>query len=237
MGGTSDDQGNVFQMGKSTMKSVNKYQSCFFLILLGFSGVKCTFLEDLVDNFAHGNIHCFTLISEPNAEEKISIDTSNLSKVSVSLYDTNTMLSYLSVSGKNCPYNLLKFNSVETSLRFFNRYLDPLHAESSKATSFCVHIYDNFRSLLHQEKIEDTYYLRRNQSIYIHLLNDDTSLEEVKLLFSSEFYSKVLHAVALTKNMKTQDSLSMWTKSPCDSVGPILTNVWTKSSGFRSVDS
>lgn len=101
-----------------------------------------------------------------------------------------------------------------------------------------------YRSVIHLDKIEDSlwygidgfedsYYLRRNQSFYIHVLNDDAGHEEVKSLFLSNFYGKILNAVALTKNRSPESSFSMWTKSPCDSVAPKLTNVWTEASGFR----
>ena len=80
--------------------------------------------------------------------------------------------------------------------------------------------------------MDDSYYLRRNQSFYIHVLNDDVDQEKVESLFLSNFYSKVLNAVALTKS-KSKDSFMVWTKSPCDSVLPKLANIWSKSSGFR----
>lgn len=81
--------------------------------------------------------------------------------------------------------------------------------------------------------IEDSYYLRRNSSFYTHVLNDDSGQEEVKTLFMSDFYTKVLNVVTLTRNGLAKDSFVMWTKSPCDSVAPEMTNVWTKSFGFR----
>ena len=63
-------------------------------------------------------------------------------------------------------------------------------------------------------------------------MNDLTTQEEVKSLFLSDFYSKVLNTVAVIWDSSAKDSLSLWTKSPCESVGPKLTNVWKKSSGF-----
>ena len=89
------------------------------------------------------------------------------------------------------------------------------------------------RSIRHEEKIEDSYYLRRNRSFYIHVLNDAAGQDEVKSLFFSDFYSKVLNAVAITRDKLASDSILMWTKSPCATGSPKLTNVWTKSSGFR----
>ena len=64
-------------------------------------------------------------------------------------------------------------------------------------------------------------------------MKDDTGLEGVKFLFLSDFYSKVLNAVAMTRSKTLRDSWLMWTKSPCDNVPPQLTNVWTQFSGFR----
>ena len=80
---------------------------------------------------------------------------------------------------------------------------------------------------------EDSYYLRRDHSFYILVVDDDADQEQVKSLFSSDFFTKVLNAVALTGNRPITESSVMWTKSPCQSVGPKLTNVWTQSSGFR----
>ena len=90
-----------------------------------------------------------------------------------------------------------------------------------------------YRSVRHLDKIEDSHYLRRNQSFYIHVLNDDAGHEEVKSLFLSNFYRKILNAVVLTKKRSPKSSFLMWTKSPCNSVAPKLTNVWTEASGFR----
>ena len=97
------------------------------------------------------------------------------------------------------------------------------------------HIFSTSRSVLHQESIEDSYYLRRHNSFYIHVLNAVATQSEVTLLFSIDFYNKVLNAVALTTNDIAKDSFSVWTKSPCLSTAAKLTNVWTKSSGFREV--
>ena len=55
----------------------------------------------------------------------------------------------------------------------------------------------------------------------------------MKSLFLSDFYSKVVNAVSMTKSKSLGDSWLMWTKSPCDNVPPQLTNVWTQFSGFR----
>ena len=97
--------------------------------------------------------------------------------------------------------------------------------------SWTFHPY--FRSVRHEEKIEDSNYLRRNHSFYVHLLNDVAGHEEVKSLFSGSFYSKVLNAVAMTRDNLVKDSILMWNKSPCVTASPKVTNVWKKSSGFR----
>ena len=91
----------------------------------------------------------------------------------------------------------------------------------------------HFRSVRHMDIIEDSYYLRRNHSSYIHVLKDDASHEEMKSLFLGDFYSKVVNVVGMTKSKSLRDSWPMWTKSPCDNVPPQLTNVWTQFSGFR----
>ena len=91
--------------------------------------------------------------------------------------------------------------------------------------------HDHSRSVRHQDQIEDSYYLRRNQSFYLHILNSYEGQKEVQSLFLSEFYKKVLNAVAMTRS--SNDSFLMWLKSPCDSVAPKLTNVWTTLSGLR----
>ena len=83
------------------------------------------------------------------------------------------------------------------------------------------------------DAIEDSYYLRRKNSFYVHMLKDGTSQEEVKFLFSSDFHAKVLNVVALTRSDSSKDSFLIWTKPPCESLAPKLTNIWTKSSGFR----
>ena len=64
-------------------------------------------------------------------------------------------------------------------------------------------------------------------------MNDVAGQEEVKSLFSGSFYSKVLNAVAMTRDNLVKDSILMWKKSPCATVSPKVTNVWKESSGFR----
>ena len=83
--------------------------------------VDCTFVMDLVNNLASSNVHCMILISELNLDNDFKIDTSNLSNISLSLYDNNTSLLDLSAAGRDCIYNLLIFDNVESSLQFLNR--------------------------------------------------------------------------------------------------------------------
>ena len=111
------------------MKSVNYYpKTCLWLLfqllassLLGHA-VECSLVMDLVDNFASRGVHCLVLISDLDSKTELSIDTTTLSNISLSLYDTNTTrLPDLSASGKECLYNLLIFDSVDSSLQFLNR--------------------------------------------------------------------------------------------------------------------
>ena len=92
----------------------------FWLILFGHN-VNCTFVMDLVNNLASSHVNCMTLISELNLDNDFKIDTSNLSRISLSFYDTDTSFPNLSAAGKNCLYNLLIFDSVDSSLQFLNR--------------------------------------------------------------------------------------------------------------------
>ena len=59
----------------------------------------------------------------------------------------------------------------------------------------------------------------------------------MRLLFLSDFLSKVLNAVAVTNNPLNNGTFNVWTKSPCQLVPPKLTNVWTKCKGFRNESS
>ena len=94
-------------------------------------------------------------------------------------------------------------------------------------------IISNFRSFRHEETNQDINYFRRNNSIYIHALNSHVGPDVVDSLFLSDFYNKLMNVVVLTKNGATKDSFLMWTKSPCNFVGPKVTKVWTTYSGFR----
>ena len=216
--------------------------SCFWLILFGLNVVDCSFLMDLANKLASNNVKCLVVISEHKSESDFMIDTSHLSGISFSLFDINTSLSDLSAVGKNCLYNLLIFDSVSSSQHFLNRYETTIWKVNLHHGIFYAYfrsvrreeeIDPYIRSYSNEEEIEDSYYLRRNHSFYIHVLNDAAGQEEVKSLFFSDFYSKVLNAVAITRDRGAKESLSMWTKSPCATVSPKLTNVWTKSSGFR----
>ena len=106
-----------------TMKSKLSIQAiCFWLIILGQNEAESSMVMDLVNNFAIDGIHCMLLISDLDAEDDFSIDTDNVSKMSLSLYDTNASLLDISASGTDCIYNLLIFESVNTSLQFLNRW-------------------------------------------------------------------------------------------------------------------
>ena len=106
-----------------TMKSKLCSQAiCFWLIILGQNEAESSMVMDLVNNFAIEGIHCMLLISDLDAEDDLSIVTGNVSKMSLSLYDTNASLLDISTSGLDCIYNLLIFDSVNTSMQFLNRW-------------------------------------------------------------------------------------------------------------------
>ena len=105
------------------MKFVNHCSSNWlWLIFLGLNAVECSLIMDLVNNFASSGVSCLVLVSELDAETDLRIDTANVSRFSVAQYDTNASLPHISTAGKYCLYNLLIFDSVESSLQFLNRY-------------------------------------------------------------------------------------------------------------------
>ena len=83
--------------------------------------VDCSFVMDLVESLASDNVNCLVVISEQKSEPDFLMDTTQLSGISLSLFDIKTSLPELSYAGKDCLYNLLIFNSVNSSLEFFNR--------------------------------------------------------------------------------------------------------------------
>ena len=83
--------------------------------------VDCSFVMDLVERLAADHVNCLVVISEQKSESDFMIDTTQLSGISLSLFDIKTSLPELSDAGKDCLYNLLIFNSVNSSLEFFNR--------------------------------------------------------------------------------------------------------------------
>ena len=93
----------------------------------------------------------------------------------------------------------------------------------------------NFRSVRHLDSMEDSYYLRRKEAFYAHIFRESTGQAEVQSLFSSDFHSKILNAAAFTRSDSSNEYYLAWTKSPCDSLPPKLTNIWLKDSGFRAV--
>ena len=97
------------------------HMACLWLIFLGANVVECTLVMDLINHFASSGVKCLNLVKEHNAGAELSIDTANVSSISITLYDNNTNLSDLSTSGKDCLYNLLIFDSVDSSQQFLNR--------------------------------------------------------------------------------------------------------------------
>ena len=93
-----------------------------YLIFLGGNVVECTLVIDLLNNLAQNGVHCLAMVNEPTAEADFLTDTTNLSNISVTHYDTNASLPDLSSTGKYCLHNLLVFDNVDTSLQFLNKY-------------------------------------------------------------------------------------------------------------------
>ena len=104
------------------MKFENSYHRiCLWLIILGHDAAECSLVNDLVNNLASSGVRCLVLISGLNAESGHLIATTNVSNLSLSHYDTDASFSHLSTSGKDCLYNVLIFDSVDSSLKFLNR--------------------------------------------------------------------------------------------------------------------
>ena len=104
------------------MKFESRYHTVWlWFILFGHHAAEGTLVDDLVNNLASSGVRCLVLISELDAVAGLSIATTNVSTISITHYDTYTSLPYLSASGKDCLYNLLIFDSVDSSLEFLNR--------------------------------------------------------------------------------------------------------------------
>ena len=104
------------------MGVANNYRDSYiWLIMLGLNVVDCSFLMDLADNFASNGVECLVVICEHKLESDFMIDESHLSEISLSLFDIKTSLPDLSAIGKDCLYNLLIFDNVNSSLQFLNR--------------------------------------------------------------------------------------------------------------------
>ena len=103
------------------MKSVNYHITWLWLIFLGHYVVECSLVMDLVNNLASSSAGCLVLVNELNAGADVWIDTNYVSTVSFAQFDTNAILPHLSNAGKYCMFNLLIFDSVDSSLQFFNR--------------------------------------------------------------------------------------------------------------------
>ena len=98
----------------------NYCDSYFWLILFGLNVVDGSFLMDLANNFASNGVECLVVISEQKSEFDFMLDT-HLSGISLTLFDIKTSLPELSDAGKDCLFNMLIFNSVNSSLQFLKR--------------------------------------------------------------------------------------------------------------------
>ena len=92
-----------------------------WLIFLGHYVVESSLVMDLVNNLAPSSAGCLVLINEFNADSDHWIDTNYVSTISLAHFDTKAILPDLSNAGKYCMFNLLIFDSVDSSLQFFNR--------------------------------------------------------------------------------------------------------------------
>ena len=96
---------------------------CLWLMIQGQNVAECSMVMDLINNFASDGVPCLLLISDLDAAADLSFATDNVSKISLSLYNTNASLLDMSDSGNDCLYNLLIFESVDSSLQFLNRWI------------------------------------------------------------------------------------------------------------------
>ena len=101
------------------MKSVQL--TWLWLIFLGHYVVESSLVMDLVNNLASSSSGCLVLVNELNSGADLLIDTNYVSTISFAQFDTNAILHLLSNAGKYCMFNLLIFDSVDSSLQFFNR--------------------------------------------------------------------------------------------------------------------
>ena len=101
------------------MKSVQL--TWLWLIFLGHYVVESSLVMDLVNNLAPSSAGCLVLVNDLNAGADLWIDTNYVSTISFAQFDTNAILHHLSNAGKYCMFNLLIFDSVYSSLQFFNR--------------------------------------------------------------------------------------------------------------------
>ena len=102
----------------------NLHITCLLLQLLRICTVDCSLILDMINHLASDGVKCLVLINEHNAEAVLPIDTTSISRLSLSLYDTNASLPYLSASGKECLHYMLIFDSVDSSLEFLNRLIN-----------------------------------------------------------------------------------------------------------------
>ena len=106
------------------------------LIFLGCNVVECTLVMDLLNNLAQNGVRCLVMISEANAEADLLTDSTYVSNISITHYDTNASLPHLSSTGKDCLNYLLIFDNVDTSLHFFNRYQESSCFSSTSVMDF-----------------------------------------------------------------------------------------------------
>ena len=103
------------------MVGKNYRNLCLWLILVELNVVDCAFVMDLVDSLASNHVNCLVVISEHKSKSDFMIDPTNLSGISLSFFHITASLQNLSAAGKDCLYNLLIFDSVNSSLQFLNR--------------------------------------------------------------------------------------------------------------------
>ena len=107
----------------NAMKFDNHFNNVYLcLIFLGYNVVECTLVMDILNNLAQNGVRCLVMISEANAEADLLTDSTYVSNISITHYDTNASLPHLSSTGKDCLNYLLIFDNVDTSLHFFNKY-------------------------------------------------------------------------------------------------------------------
>ena len=195
-------------------------------------------IGDLVKSLASNGASCLVLVAEKWASSDLLNDDTNpipLTFIESSINASRIRGVVPHMQGihpvRDCSHYLLWFKNANRILSFLDRY----DTSTTLIWNEALSNYFRYTNELGMSQDVSNPGMSRKGKFFAHVLSELVGQDDARVLFGNPFYKKVSNAVVAVKDQLNEGNFNMWTKSPCQSVPPKLTNVWSMSNGLRLV--